>query len=358
MAKIDILLPVRNGAPFLAEAIWSLRRQTIADWRLIVLDHGSSDESADIAAAHALDDDRIDLRQFPDAAGLSDLLNRGLDLADCDYVMRHDADDIALPDRIEKSLRAFAEQPHCVVMGGQAEIVDAQGALKGMFVKPTDADRITAGCFFWNPFIHPTVMMDFRGLQQANARYGADFLGVAEAGKSIAVPRLAEDYLLFAQFALIGKAGNSSETMIQYRHHGAAVGASNYAEQMFVSLAISRFLMHSFCNEKRFDYVDPAPFCNHGGALFDIEGQHLFRDCFDRLEKNLRAGFGDTPGLNREIAYRRNLADRRPLMLAARHLMFNLSNSVTDDEQNAIREWLTGSLRGRAPIRVAYEERP
>ena len=42
MATVDVLLPVRNGLPFLGEAIESIRTQTFTDWRLLILDHGSS----------------------------------------------------------------------------------------------------------------------------------------------------------------------------------------------------------------------------------------------------------------------------------------------------------------------------
>ena len=53
MARIDILLPVRNGLPYLGAAIDSIRRQSVKDWRLLILDHGSSDGSTELAARHA-----------------------------------------------------------------------------------------------------------------------------------------------------------------------------------------------------------------------------------------------------------------------------------------------------------------
>ena len=43
MAAIDVMMPVKNGLPFLPEAIDSIRNQSFADWRLLVLDHGSTD---------------------------------------------------------------------------------------------------------------------------------------------------------------------------------------------------------------------------------------------------------------------------------------------------------------------------
>ena len=49
VAKIDILLPVKNGKDFLAESIDSVIGQTFTDWRLLVLDHGSTDGSREMA---------------------------------------------------------------------------------------------------------------------------------------------------------------------------------------------------------------------------------------------------------------------------------------------------------------------
>ncbi|MET0264249.1 MAG: glycosyltransferase family A protein, partial [Duganella sp.] len=86
MAKIDILLPVKNGKDFLAESIDSVVAQTFQDWRLLVLDHGSTDGSRELAAQYQQRDPRIEVHSFPEAHGLSGLLNCGLDIADCEYV--------------------------------------------------------------------------------------------------------------------------------------------------------------------------------------------------------------------------------------------------------------------------------
>ena len=125
MAKIDVLLPVKNGMDFLAESLDSVQAQTFQDWRLLVLDHGSTDGSLEMAAAYAARDPRIEVHPFPQAAGLSGLLNCGLDIANAEFVMRHDADDVCLPERMAITLAAFAAEPDCVAIGGQAEVMDA-----------------------------------------------------------------------------------------------------------------------------------------------------------------------------------------------------------------------------------------
>src|SRR5216117_4617512 len=116
MATFDVLLPVKNGIDYLAEAIDSIRAQSFKDWRLLVLDHGSSDGSVELASVCAEQDKRIELYHLPQAAGLSGLLNLGLDLCDCRYVLRQDADDISLPQRMAALAEAYAADKNLAVI--------------------------------------------------------------------------------------------------------------------------------------------------------------------------------------------------------------------------------------------------
>ena len=148
MAKIDILLPVKNGKDFLAESIDSVLAQTVQDWRLLVLDHGSTDGSREMAEAYHARDPRVEVHSFPEAHGLSGLLNCGLAIADCEFVMRHDADDICYPDRLEVVLAAFAAMPGVVAIGGQADVIDGEGRPIGemsmpclLYTSPSPRDR-------------------------------------------------------------------------------------------------------------------------------------------------------------------------------------------------------------------------
>jgi CDP-glycerol glycerophosphotransferase len=54
-----VLLPVRDEAPYLAEALASLSAQTFGDFEVLVVDDGSRDSSVEIAEAHARDDARF-----------------------------------------------------------------------------------------------------------------------------------------------------------------------------------------------------------------------------------------------------------------------------------------------------------
>jgi glycosyltransferase involved in cell wall biosynthesis len=355
MALIDVLLPVRNGQPYLAEAIDSVMTQGVRDWRLLVLDHGSTDGSLELARAYAMRDRRVQVHSFPDAAGLSGLLNAGLALCDARYVMRHDADDICLPQRMQMSLQAFAAHRGAVVVGGQAEIINAAGIPIGQLRLPVGCARVTAASFFRNPILHPALMLDLPALMRLGARYGIDFLRVVPAQHSLHVEALAEDYFLFSQLALLGRCVNIPQRLIRYRWHSTNVSVTRFHEQMQVSLAISRFLARAYCTMHGRPVFDPAPFCNHGGKVFDLGTQRDFEAEFDAMHATLRATLGDSPELAREMRYRRVLATRQLPRMMLRYAQLGLRHRPETGEWYAVKSWLLRHLPGRSCQRVAHE---
>jgi len=352
MAKIDILLPVKNGKQFLAESIDSVIGQTFADWRLLVLDHGSTDGSREMAEAYHARDSRIEVHSFPEAQGLSGLLNCGLDIADCEYVMRHDADDVCLPDRMAVTLAAFEALPDCVAIGGQAEVMDGAGRHIGNMDVPVGAARITAASLFRNPVAHPTAMLRFDQLTRLGARYGSDILKVLPAHQSIEVSNLAEDYFLFGQLAILGRCANVPQQLIRYRWHGNNVSATRFVEQMALSLSVSRFLTRSFCALHGLAWFDPAPFCNHGGILLDVDGQMNFDAEFEKMADALRCGLGASPGLERELRYREAISTRNKAALLWRYSRFRTAHAPVTGEWDAVRGWLVRRVPGKHRIKI------
>ena len=127
MATFDVMLPVKNGIEYLAEAVDSIRGQTFKDWRLLVLDHGSTDGSLELALAYAERDPRVQVHSLPGADGLSGLLNAGLNLCDCKYVLRQDADDVSLPERMAVLAEMLDADPGLALAGSLGDVVDARG---------------------------------------------------------------------------------------------------------------------------------------------------------------------------------------------------------------------------------------
>lgn len=104
---ISVLLPVRDGAPYVQEALNSLFAQTFPCFEIIAVDDGSRDSTPAILEANASVDARLQgVRQPP--TGLVAALERARALARGRYLARMDADDVAEPRRLERQ-RAFLE---------------------------------------------------------------------------------------------------------------------------------------------------------------------------------------------------------------------------------------------------------
>ena len=112
MAKIDIVIPLYNKASVVTRAVESIRKQTFADWRLIVIDDGSTDGSGDIV--RGIDDERIEVfRQ--ENAGPGAARNAGIARATADYIAFLDADDEWRKFYLENALTAIESSDAAVV---------------------------------------------------------------------------------------------------------------------------------------------------------------------------------------------------------------------------------------------------
>lgn len=130
--KVTIAIPFYNAEEYLPDAIRSVFAQTFHDWELILIDDGSTDNS--LAIAKSINDSRV--RVFSDGYNkkLAARLNEVTDLATHDYILRMDADDLMMPNRIEKQLEILIKNDVDIVTTGvysvlnNLEIVGVRGA--------------------------------------------------------------------------------------------------------------------------------------------------------------------------------------------------------------------------------------
>ena len=106
---VTVLLAVHDGEDYLRPALASVLGQTVGDLELLVVDDGSTDSTPMILAA--ADDARLRVIRNEERLGLAASLNRGLDEARGTYVARMDADDVAMPRRLERQLARSARAP-------------------------------------------------------------------------------------------------------------------------------------------------------------------------------------------------------------------------------------------------------
>jgi glycosyltransferase involved in cell wall biosynthesis len=116
--KISVIIPFLNMHRFLADAVGSVYVQTVSDWEILLVDDGSDDGSAELAQEYARrDPERVQIL-IPDPStphGASAARNRGLQTARGEYIAFLDADDIWLPEKLERQKKILEESPEAAM---------------------------------------------------------------------------------------------------------------------------------------------------------------------------------------------------------------------------------------------------
>jgi glycosyltransferase involved in cell wall biosynthesis len=237
VVALTVLLPVRNGAAYLDEAIASICGQTFRDFELLVIDDGSDDESPAILAKHAAADGRVRALANP-GAGLIAALNFGLRSASTELVARMDADDIALPTRFERQMARMAAEPDLLVLGTATRRIDARGNQLEVATPPADPADVARVLERVNAIAHPTVVMR-RSAVEAVGGYRRAYLR-------------AEDYDLWLRLAERGKLANLQEPLLEYRIGGG------FRADLFSRQVLSEMTARAAARLRRNGGTDPT----------------------------------------------------------------------------------------------------
>ncbi len=152
---VTVLLSVRNGLPYLPEAVASVLAQTFADFEFIILDDASTDGTADYL--RSVSNARVRVISLAENIGLTAALNVGLREARGEFIARHDADDLSHPQRLREQVAFLRANPACAVVGSQARLVDVRGRSLGKKNFPLSHRSICFAHLFDNAFAHSAV---------------------------------------------------------------------------------------------------------------------------------------------------------------------------------------------------------
>lgn len=206
MPRIDVVVPVRNSASTISASLLSIACQTIDDFRVIIVDDGSIDNTLDLVDVVAERSGRVVVIKNP-GNGIVSALNAGLEYSDAEYVVRMDGDDLSFPNRLERQLNFMQDQPKLVMSGTRVMKFGIEHSLPAMVSSPEDC-RVALSLF--SPFFHPTVIMRSMVLHQNNIRYSKNH-------------EYAEDYKLFSDLSFVGDVANINEPLLMYRTHSGQV---------------------------------------------------------------------------------------------------------------------------------------
>src|ERR1017187_10057560 len=159
-SKISVLMSVRNGLPYVKKTVPSILGQTFPDFEFVIVDNCSTDGTRDYLHEIAKTDGRIKLLLNERDLGHSGGLNRGLEACRGGWIARIDADDVALPNRLERQMAFVQANPEMAVPCCLAYYINAKGERKGKtFLDLTTVEKFKE-CMAQNEAIgltHPCV---------------------------------------------------------------------------------------------------------------------------------------------------------------------------------------------------------
>ena len=215
--RISVLMSVYNSEQYLEDAIESILGQTFHDFEFIIIDDGSSDSTPYILARYQQRDPRILVHRFDNNCGLSTAMNLGIRHAPGENIARMDADDISLPQRLEKQVAFMDEHKEVDLCGAWMQTIgENEGTIWGY---PQQHEAIHAHMLFANSFGHPAVMWRAAVFIQLGLLYDENI-------------RFAQDYELWSRALLCARVANLGEVLVLYRIHHASIGATRREDQI------------------------------------------------------------------------------------------------------------------------------
>lgn len=222
--KVSVVMSVYNGERYLRGAVDSILNQTLRDFEFIIVDDASTDDTWQILTAYARRDSRVALARNEENIGLTRSLNKGLALAQGEYIARMDADDISLPERLKKQVAYLDAHPEVGLLGTWVEIIGEGEERLSVLRRPIDPLFIKWSLLFDNYLVHSTVMYR-RSLVEKLGGYNPS--------------RYAQDYELWSRMSFETQIAILPEVLVRWRRHPTGITARKLARQKAFASEIS-----------------------------------------------------------------------------------------------------------------------
>ena len=242
--KVSVIMPAYNVEKYIEEAIESILGQSFKDYEFVILNDGSTDNTAEIIQKYANKDNRIKFINNKKNKGFIDSLNECLDVAQGEYIAKMDSDDISLPMRLEKQVMYLDTHPDVGLVGvgfktfGETDTEVIHPEVVGL------ADFLRNCCT-------TIFMLRKEIIDKNNIRFSPDCLYV-------------EDYDFYVRFIRFSAIHNLQEILYLYRWHGNNISITQSKVQLEnankIRKNILNFLSNSQDIQKKIDLViNPPP---------------------------------------------------------------------------------------------------
>ena len=289
--KISVIMPVYNAEKYLDEAIQSILNQTYENFEFIIINDGSIDKSLEIIKYYAKKDTRIVLISRENR-GLPYSLNEGIKIAKGEYIVRMDADDIALKDRL-KNQYDFMEKNKDIGISGGAIIVFGDNIKTKINYFPNTDEYIKATLLFSTPFAHPTVIFRKNFILKYNLFYNENY-------------KHSQDIDLWNRMSKFTKMGNIKIPLVKYRIHKNSITSNtdfNLVKERFQILKnifSQNLKLLGIKNSEEENLLHFNLTVNH--RIKNIKDKNKLLDYFDKImEANKKTKIYDDIGLKKVL---------------------------------------------------------
>lgn len=291
---VSIILPVFNGAADIAQSIDCMLAQTFGDFELIVIDDGSTDDTA--AVVDGFTDPRLRFVRQSNR-GLAAALNRGIELARGTYLARQDHDDISRQDRLACQVAYMQAHPDCALLGTWAEIWRDDAPSGRNHDHPTDDAALRFELLFNNPFVHSSVMLR------------ADLVRAAGGYATDPARQPPEDYELWSRLARHHRVANLPERLVIYREVPTSISRNTSFQDKLVLIGAENLAAATGAANPSRDMWDIAAL-THGAAHLVSPRPSLRRMArlLAQAGERIRDGRTDTDVAERVRAHQARLA--------------------------------------------------
>ena len=215
-----MLMSVYNGEMYLREAIDSILNQTFTDFEFLIVNDGSTDGTAEILQSY--DDPRIKIVNNEQNIGLTKSLNKGLGMAKGEYIARMDADDVSMPERLEKEVTSLDQNRNVGLVGTHYLMINENGKELHTIKGWTESGKLTEKLLEGNPFGHGSVMFSAECIEKVGL-YREEF-------------KFAQDYDFWLRISDVCDVANISELLYKWRFNSKSISVTRKNQQDKYSL--------------------------------------------------------------------------------------------------------------------------
>jgi glycosyltransferase involved in cell wall biosynthesis len=177
---VTVVVPAYNAAKYLSETIESVLAQTFKDFELLVIDDGSTDNTAEIAHQYSQQDSRVKLF-YQENQGVSVARNMGIQMAQGEFVAFLDSDDQWLSDKLAVHIEHLTSQPELGISFAKVEFMTPDSNPTGQFSNSSLTNLTSVQLYYENLIITPSNVVIRRAVFKQVGNFDPNLKGTEDA---------------------------------------------------------------------------------------------------------------------------------------------------------------------------------